>query len=512
MTSGTFLVSSAIEATWPKDQPCVFLGSWCLRYSRKSVWSQLDYEILDYRWDDRSALVTDFMRIEELYELLLPEVAKELNRVHAVNHTVNYWRIVVGWWLFYFTQVFFDRWQVVVAADSAFPDATLRRLPAENQFPASNDTASFIQELLNDSWNERLFADICESHTGIRVMTVDEPKRGALSPRQPGIEVDERAATSSADRLPGRVAIHADYLPRWKKAKLALLLGQLPSRRPIVAVPITEADPSWRAWSLPCPVDDPFSRALVEAVPRYLPLCYLEGYAEAVQRASTTYTARPQRVIMTENSFATDEIWKMWAAAQCDDGSKLVIAQHGGHYGTGAWSASQTHELAISDRYLSWGWSDPTEPQVWPAPATRLVGAHRRKPRRRGRCLQVVTTVPRQSYWMFSAPVGPQLERYLEDQITFAGALSSDVRADLLVRLDRNDYGWDQAERWQDADPEVCLDDGSRALGELLDDTRLYVATYNATTFLESFTQGIPTVMFWNPEYWELSESAKPFF
>ena len=113
------------------------------------------------------------------------------------------------------------------------------------------------------------------------------------------------------------------------------------------------------------------------------------------------------------------------------------------------------------------------------------MGGRPRKRRQNGRCLQVVTTVPRQSYWMFSAPVGPQLDKYLGDQFEFAAELSSAVRHELLVRLDRNDYGWDQAERWHDADPAICVDPGARPLHELLDHTRLYVATYNATTFLE---------------------------
>lgn len=512
ITARTFLVSGPIEATWPQGERCVFLGSWCLRYSRKSVWSKLEYEILPYHWDDRRALAADFVRIETLYELLLPELASELNRLHAVSYTVKYWRIVVGWWLYYFTQIFFDRWQVVVAAGSTYEGAILMRLPTVNQYPASNDMVSFIRDALDDAWNERLIADICNSYTDIEVLVVQgqECIDAALTDR--GVESVEHAAISKRTGFAGRFSLHTSFLPRWQRAKLDLLLGQFPSRRPAAAVPMTEADPAWRTWSLRCTVDDEFTRALVEAIPRYLPSCYLEGYAEAAQRASSAFTARHQDVILTENAFATEEIWKMWAAAQCDAGAKLVVAQHGGHYGAGAWSASQHHEISVSDRYLSWGWSDQREPKVTPAPAIRLIGARPRKRRQNGRCLQVVTTVPRQSYWMFSAPVGPQLEKYLGDQFAFASALSADVRRDLLVRLDRNDYGWDQAERWHDADPEICLDAGEKPFHELLDHTRLYVATYNATTFLESFTQGVPTVMFWNPEFWELTESAKPFF
>jgi putative transferase (TIGR04331 family) len=46
----------------------------------------------------------------------------------------------------------------------------------------------------------------------------------------------------------------------------------------------------------------------------------------------------------------------------------------------------------------------------------------------------------------------------------------------------------------------------------LLKRTKIFIATYNATTYLESLVLNIPTIIFWDPRYWELRESAKPLF
>lgn len=46
----------------------------------------------------------------------------------------------------------------------------------------------------------------------------------------------------------------------------------------------------------------------------------------------------------------------------------------------------------------------------------------------------------------------------------------------------------------------------------LLKKTRLYISTYNATTYLESMSLNFPTIMFWNPKHWELRDSAIPYF
>ena len=89
--------------------------------------------------------------------------------------------------------------------------------------------------------------------------------------------------------------------------------------------------------------------------------------------------------------------------------------------------------------------------------------------------------------------------------------LPTDLRERLLVRLYMHDYGWDQEQRWIDRWPSISLDNGQVNMQELLPSCRLLVSTYNATTYLESFSLDIPTVLFWDPKYWEERESAKPF-
>jgi putative transferase (TIGR04331 family) len=451
-----------------------------------------------------------------------------LNEIHGVNYSVRYWRIVVGWWLFYFAQIFFDRWQVIRAASEAHPCARMLRMPAEPSVPASSDMTEFLDSMTGDAWNERLSADIAERWTCIQVevagqasATVGERKKEVAVGRH--THTVRRRIYTRVTRVMdwfGRrrlfsgesVALHSDYLRRPEKVKLALMLRQLPSMDLPARLPRSPVDPEQRKWVLTTPGADELASALVELIPAYLPACYLEGYAEAAKLAEASGSMRRPRVIMTANAFSSDDCWKLWAGREVENGAKLVIAQHGGHYGAGAWSATQMHEIAISDRYLSWGWSDAAQAKVHPAPATKLIGMKRRPPSQEGRCLQVTSSLPRSSYWMYSVPVGHQFAGYLEDQLRFAAALSDEVRQNLAVRLYSQDYGWDIADRWGDAQPSVVIDSGDKPIQALLADTRLYVATYNATTFLESFTQGIPTVMFWNPEHWELSEDALPFF
>ena len=43
----------------------------------------------------------------------MPEIAVRLNQIHGVNHSVRYWRILIGPWLGFFIQALFDRWTML---------------------------------------------------------------------------------------------------------------------------------------------------------------------------------------------------------------------------------------------------------------------------------------------------------------------------------------------------------------------------------------------------------------
>ena len=36
------LVTTALEETWGRDVPVIFLGEWCRQYSRKHIWAKMD--------------------------------------------------------------------------------------------------------------------------------------------------------------------------------------------------------------------------------------------------------------------------------------------------------------------------------------------------------------------------------------------------------------------------------------------------------------------------------------
>jgi len=121
-------------------------------------------------------------------------------------------------------------------------------------------------------------------------------------------------------------------------------------------------------------------------------------------------------------------------------------------------------------------------------------------------------TIPRYSYHLYAMPESKQWLDYVADQQVFLRSLPQTLREQVLLRLYSKDYGWDQFDRWNEQMPEVCLDLGRQNYYKLIEQSRLFIATYNATTYLESLNWNIPTIIFWNPMHWELKEEVRPYF
>jgi putative transferase (TIGR04331 family) len=209
--------------------------------------------------------------------------------------------------------------------------------------------------------------------------------------------------------------------------------------------------------------------------------------------------------------FISDDVFKAWAARKVEKGAPFVIGQHGGNYGMALWNFSEDHQLAIADRYMTWGWIKCGQENIDP------IGNFKKMlstlPNCNGSALLVETTVPLQGYHMFSAPVGAgQWQEYFHDQTRFVMALPENLRTKLLVRLSPQDYGYSQKQRWKDFFPNIELDSGSCPISTLMNRSRISIITYNATAYLESMALNFPTIIFWNPIYWELRKDALPIF
>lgn len=521
-----FLITTADQRFWKTDGPVLFLGEWCKIFSERPVWEKLRYEVLPYHWDDREKLYRDYLYLNRLYEEVLEQLCTCFNEIHGEDRTTRYWRIIIGPWLFYFIEILFDRYQSLVTAELSGKVANtyITKAAAGQWIPKDFD--QFISFFINEEYNHYLYSRIIEIRGRVpwefKNVSRDQPAFGAIYDRKDGhapslkrlfMEKLKNMCRGLSSVFTPKIVFVSSYFSRSDQIKLELALGQAPYLfPPNIDIPNREIDLEMRKKIRFHSPGSEFVELLYSLLPEQIPQCYLESYRSTKERALREFPSKP-RMILTANAHIANEGFKVWSASSVEKGTLLLGTQHGGCYGTALWMANEEHEYSIYDRYYSWGWSDPAEEKIKPMPAVKLNSAIKLRPVKNGRILLVNMCIPRYSYWMYSIPVAATgYNRYLDNIFEFIKSLENMPRKLLLTRLYPEDYGFNQRERFVLQCPDIECYLGNRTMYEQLNESRLFIGTYNATTYLETFSANFPTVLFWDPASWEMRPEARPYF
>lgn len=517
------LVTTALEETWDANEPIIFLGEWCKRYSRRDVWQAINYEVLPYHWDDRKKMFSDYGYLQTVYEKLLIDLSCKLNEEHNVEHGLQYWRILIGPWLGYFVQIIFDRWESLQQAIKEFEIAgtIINEFEYWNHVP--NDMSEFVEFMTEDNWNHYIYSEIIKKYTSIpenysQAIKISEPLKSEVV----SISINTKKSIKKIFREQCNALMSffvrdsdAFFLSTCLPAIDEFKLGFRMRQAPIKWLPISTAKVSFnknkRDWSLNIDNFSNFESCIRYMIPRQIPKIYMEGYTSLIAQVGNLPWPRKPKLIWSSNSFNSDDVFKAWAAKNMESGTPLVAGQHGGHYGIGKWSFNEQHEMTICDFYLSWGWGKNNQ-KVKAVGQLKVKKPFKLKPMDNTKLLLVIGVVPRYSYWMYSFMVSRQFLDYLDDQYNFVDSLPAFIQESLVIRLPSSDFGWDQEKRWRNRFPNTFINKGQGDIDVLIRQSRLYISTYNATTFLESFSMNVPSVIYWNPEIWELRASAIPYF
>jgi len=518
---GRFLITTALEDTWYEDnRPVLFLGEWCKLYSNKHHWMKLDAEVVPYHWDDREKLHKDYKYLRDLFERLLVEMTGELNNIHGVNHSLRYWRILIGPWLMVFISIIYDRWECIKAAITSYSIVDTKGYDCLdlNSIPQSMEHFSNLGK--SDVWNHAIYSSILKfvdfekfSYLKSTDKVVSELKFSVLPQRNMVSKIKRLASNfSSFFSQNNNYFFIQPYLSVIDTLRLQLKLHQFPvlfqCSNTFDIAPCAE----YRELEIPSfEANNEFEQYAKRIVPFQLPLIYLEGYEKLNFIANNNGWPTKPKLIWTSSSYYMDDVFKAWSGEKVDEGVPLVIGQHGGHYGQGLFSFTEYHELSICDYYLSWGWKT-NEHKVIPVGSVKRSIEKKRKRHSQNTLLFLISGTSRYSDGIASIPISRQWIDYMDDQIAFYGNLPSHITDETIIRLYPCDYGWSQLDRWKDKYPLSNIDDGGVSFNTQLLIAKLVVSGWNSTTYLESMLSNIPTIIFWDDKYFEIREEARAIF
>ncbi|MFA6260115.1 MAG: LIC12162 family protein [Bacteroidia bacterium] len=517
-----FLITTADERTWKKNEPVLFLGEWCKIYRRTEAWKDMDFKVAAPYGLEKDIKEHDRLLIQSTGLQLLKEVTVALNAFHNTNHSERYWNIVLGHWLQRFVSVACNRYFCLekVYRENEINGTYIFNKPEYTL--ATNTSVDFQWALYDNVWNHTFYARILkfwnvEQFTSLTLNEEESVGFKIENHHLPDISLKHKILTlwsRFCEKLVRKrdALIINSYLPFSQALKLQLSLFQFPgfwSHYPVSYYPVNKS--ARKQFTLKVEKLTGFDRFVRELLPEAMPTCYLEGYKDLVQKSEQLPWPFEPKFIFTSNNFDTDEQFKIWAAEKVVKGAKYHIGQHGNLYGTWRYHSSDIPEFATPDSFITWGWTND-DPKVKPAFIFRTMDKMPMK-QITGEKLLLIERCIYNRLATYDRYVNHGI--YQEEQFRFVNALNNNVQQELHVRLSMHKLGnlqWSDEQRWKDYNPELQLDKGSTPLWNLIDKSKLVVHSYDSTGLLETLSLNIPTMAFWYELYDEIVEEAQPYY
>ena len=465
----------------------------------ESLLDQYTYEVADISIQ-ADQLAEYFVLSQSLHRVLNNRLANALNDLHSVQETERYWSITTGIWLRLFTELIVSRFVTLLQISQRHQELNLVSVDTKLTPRAPMNFRQHHEFLKSPTWNSVVYADLWDSVQSIQpIVGRHEHHESILETKQ----------ASSRNR---HAVISASYLPKYKEALLQLSFGAFPKRLKVVQAPAIPVNREIRSkFPLTDETLNPFENLALSLVYSYLPTTWVEGFKELTNLCNVTEHPIAPKVIFTSNRHLYDDVFNSWAAHATKRGSKLVIGQHGGFFGISKFpSYAERHELSVADKYLTWGWrsSQVTVPAFVLTTAGKRVRRHSE-----GSQLLVITdhlwSQPRSSFIDLNETSG-----YLEHIKDAISLLPEAIQKETLIRIHHahNETGKSQSMWWTKNLPSIKLDDWAKDFESVTNMSRLILTAHNGTTFLETISKGIPTLITWTPEWVEIRDEAKSVF
>lgn len=310
----------------------------------------------------------------------------------------------------------------------------------------------------------------------------------------------------------GRKFVSATYLPRLAEYLLLLRLGRLPQRLKYLEISISTIDHQKRI--LICNASGPLSinaETVLALLPKYIPSVYIEGYKSLFQSVKPWKSKAFPRVIFTANRHLYDDVFNFWTALAVENGSRLILAQHGGNYGISEFpSFSERHENLVADRYITWGW-DSSGPS-FKGFALPLIRRSLHSTKINGPLLIITEQLWQYPRSMFSDL--PQSSTYLDHLKSTINGLHPEIQPEVLLRIHHahQDAGSSQVDWWELNCPNIKQDIGSIDFKTRLTESRLVLIAHNGTSIPECIALHAPTIITWSDSYMKVRQSAEAVF
>lgn len=490
----------------------IYLNEGCLPVN--SIENYLEKKLLpNYPHLKNEKIYKNYNYLLDVYEFFLEIIYSKLNKIHNVNYSKKYWRILIGYWLFEFISIVFDNWKRLKYINSYYNLNYVEIVKFRNFQLYFQDSNDFSYKNNNDIFNNIIYEDLLKFFKNINIKYYFIKKNFYRNNFYHSIinsiiscMVKIIIFINSFFLGKNDAFFHNTYFSKKILFLLQIKLKQFPNFYISPKVNAVLLNKKMRSQTLGC-LNDPFKKVLSKLIFKYIPTSFLENYHNYLNKTKAINWPKNPRFIFSSNSFFYDDFFKFWLAEKKEiSNTKFISGQHGGSFFNTKFSFFNKHQFQISDLILTWGYKKKKyKPLFNFKTAGRKINL-----KKNGNLLFVHYSLSRFSGF-HSIYSGFSYLKYLKDQINFIKKLYPQVQAQLLFREYVHNFGWniDLKSLLKKKININVLTDTNKNIRNSLSRCRICFVNLNGTVFLETLNLNFPTIIFLNINNEPVNDDAK---
>ena len=423
-----------------------------------------------------------------------------LNGYHHTKESIIYWDTIAGDWLEHFIHL------VYVATLQAKQSNTKER---QCLIPVVSDLEEYSNlRTYSTDFHDQLAESVTELSKGCSVSGWLFSKDSVEAVTGKGKSIKDRALRKISTPTPFFLMVAPYFkcsrneqlltLAKWRKWAAFDNLNDSISWNATV-------DTQWRLSQAKKESTVGFKELILALLPLYIPVVLLEGFKSYFKSAMSLGVFRPT-IVYSANALHDNLLFKLLVAEWRKKGTKLFYHQHGGGYGVDRIHVLEEYETRIADRYLTLGWEKEENPNVKPLCVPQL---KRHKLTRRKLFLLMCVDYPHLPYRIHFQPMPGSIDKLYSETILFATELSKNKN--FVVRPYKYDYTEKFIRNLEDCTPKIKLDIKGKGVSLRYSQSRLVMHNYLGTSYIETLSLNIPTVVFYDSNIYEFRSEVKPY-
>ena len=240
---------------------------------------------------------------------------------------------------------------------------------------------------------------------------------------------------------------------------------------------------------------------MLSEILNHIPESFLEKFDDIFNKIKNfNLPINPKKIFVT--NFPYNTFLSFYLAMCKEKGSKIISGQHGGCYGQYDRHWIEEFEIKISDNFLTYGWiSRSNSEKTIPIGMLKQLDKNNQFSIKNKK--NILFIIRARSKYISKLDSGTRSNYkfdYLDNVFFLIENLNKKLKKNTKIRLRDIDLGWAEHPRFKKKFPDIRIDYGTSNILKLMKSSKIVVSTSLSTSYLETLSMNIPTVVVTNFE------------